>query len=93
MAQHYANEHAVARHRYLILVADAEQEAVLNWVPHKSKKKKPGNAPMRDYAAASSALRDVASSSSSLPPMPSPQPKTLAPTLPSESQATTSGAE
>ena len=43
MAQHYADEHATARHPYLMQVADAEQEAVLNWVPHKAKKKKPGN--------------------------------------------------
>ena len=76
-------------------IAEAEQEAVLNWVPHKAKKKQ-GNAPAQaddaqSDAAASSAPGDVASSSSSLPPLP--QSKPPARPLPSESEATTSGAE
>ena len=50
MAQHCADEHAIARLPCLMQVADAEQEAVLNWVPHMAKKKKPGNAPARDDA-------------------------------------------
>ena len=44
-------------------------------------------------ATASYALSDVASSSSSFPPKPLSCPKPLAPPLPSESEATTSGAE
>ena len=98
MAQHYAHEHDTVRHPYLMQVADAEQEAVLNWVPHKAKKKKQGNAPMwvddaQSDATASSTPGGVASSSSSLPPMPSPHPKPRALPLPSESEATTSGAK
>ena len=51
-------------------IAEAEQEAVLNWVPHKAKKKNQGNAPAQaddaqSNAAPLSALGDVASSSSS----------------------------
>ena len=39
MAQHHADVHDTARHPHLMQIADAEQEAVLNWVPHKAKKK------------------------------------------------------
>ena len=39
MAQHYADVHDTARHPDLMHIAEAEQEAVLNWVPHKAKKK------------------------------------------------------
>ena len=39
MAQHYADVHDTARHLDLMHIAEAEQEAVLNWVPHKAKKK------------------------------------------------------
>ena len=96
MAQHYADVHDTARHPDLMHIAEAEQEAVLNWLPHKAKKKSPGNAPAQaddawSDAAASSAPGDVASSSSSLPPLPLPQSKPPAPPLPSESEATTSG--
>ena len=98
MAQHYADVHDSARLPDLMDIAEAEHEAVLNWVPHKGKKKNQGNAPAQADdaqfdAAASSAPGDVASSSSSLPPLPLPQPKPPAPPLPSESEATTSGAE
>ena len=98
MAQHYADVHDTARHPDLMHIAEAEQEAVLNWVPHKGKKKNRGNAPAEADdapfdAAALSAPGDVASSSSSLPPLPLPQSKPPAPPLPSESEATTSGAE
>ena len=31
--------HDTARHLHLMQIADAEQEAVLNWVPHEAKKK------------------------------------------------------
>ena len=70
MAQHYADVHDTARHPDLMHIAEAEQEAVLNWVPHKANKKKKG-----------------------LPPLPLPQSKPPARPLPSESEATTSGAE
>ena len=40
MTQHYADVHDTARHPHLMQIADAEEEAVLNWVPHKAKKKK-----------------------------------------------------
>ena len=98
MAHHYADVHDSARHHDLMHIAQAEQEAVLNWVPHKAKKKNQGNAPAQaddaqPDAAASSAPGNVASSSSSLPPLPLPQPKPPAPPLPSESEATTFGAE
>ena len=98
MAQHYADVHDTARHPDLMHIAEAEQEAVLNWVPHKANKKKKGNSPAeaddaQSDAAASSAPGDVASSSSSLPPLPLPQSKPPARPLPSESEATTSGAE
>ena len=98
MAQHYADVHDTARHPDLMHIAQAEQEAVLNWVPHKANKKKKSNSPAEaddalSDAAASSALGDVASSSSSLPPLPLPQSKPPARPLPSESEATTSGAE
>ena len=84
MAQHYADVHDNARHPDLMHIAEAEQEAVLNWMPHKAKKKNQGNAPAQaddaqSDAAASSAPGDVASSSSSLPPLPLPQPKPPAP--------------
>ena len=84
-AQHYADVHDTARHPHLMQIADAEQEAVLNWVPHKAKKKKKqGNARARAdgapfEATASSAPDDVASSSSCLPPKPLCCPKAPAP--------------
>ena len=39
MAQHYAHVHDTARHPDLMQIANLEQEAVLNWVPRKAKKK------------------------------------------------------
>ena len=39
MAQRYADVHDTARHPDLMHIAKAKQEAVLNWVPHKAKKK------------------------------------------------------
>ena len=45
MAQHYADVHDTARHPNLMHIAEAEQEVVLNWVPHKAKKKNQGKAP------------------------------------------------
>ena len=98
MAQHDADVHDIAQHPDLMHITEAEQEAVLNWVPHKAKKNNQGNASAQAHdaqsdAAASSAPGDVASSSSSLPPLPLPQSKPPAPPLPSESEATTSGAE
>ena len=80
MAQHYADVHDTARHPDLMHIAEAEQEAVLNWVPHKANKKKKGNSPAEaddapSDAAASSAPGDVASLSSSLPPLPLPESK------------------
>ena len=44
MAQHYADVHGTARHPDLMHIAEAEQEAVLNLVPQKAKKKNQGNA-------------------------------------------------
>ena len=81
-AQHYADVHDTARHLDLMHIAEAEQEAVLNWVPHKAKKKNQGNAPAQaddalPDATASFVLGDVASSSSSLPSLPLPQSKPL----------------
>ena len=45
MAHHYADVHDTARHPDLMHIAEVEQEAVLNWVPHKAKKNNQGNAP------------------------------------------------
>ena len=59
IAQHYADVHDTARHPDLMHNAEAEQEALLNWVPHKAKKKKQGNAP----AQADDARPDAAASS------------------------------
>ena len=42
MAQHHVDVHGTAKHPDLMHIADAEQEAVLNWVPHKAKKKNSG---------------------------------------------------
>ena len=39
MAQHYVDVHDTTQHPDLMHIAEAEQEAVLNWVPHKAKKK------------------------------------------------------
>ena len=39
MAQHYADVHDTAQHPDFMHIAETEQEAVLNWVPHKAKKK------------------------------------------------------